>query len=189
MSPFLDTDAEMEREAGKPIRRIFAEDGEPAFRALETALLQRLAPSCSPRIGGEGGDLLSSPPAAGRPCATRTSRLLRQIGPVVWLTAPPATILQRVGPDLSLRPLLAAFQDDPLARIESLLAARAPHYAAVADLTCDTSLCCDAGRRRRRSSPTNYADPPQNRAACRPERRDAFQERQGRPPCPPDAEP
>ena len=70
----------------------------------------------------------------------RMCGLLRQIGPVVWLTAPPVTILERVGPDLSLRPLLAAFQDDPLARIESLLAARAAYYEALADLTCDTSL-------------------------------------------------
>src|SRR6476646_8983501 len=35
----IDTDPELERRAGKPIPRIFAEDGEPAFRALESTFL------------------------------------------------------------------------------------------------------------------------------------------------------
>ena len=36
--PFLDMDAEIETRAGKRISRIFAEDGEAAFRDLESAL-------------------------------------------------------------------------------------------------------------------------------------------------------
>ncbi len=44
----LDTDAEIEREAGQPIPQIFADEGEAAFRARETALLSRL---WLPRIG------------------------------------------------------------------------------------------------------------------------------------------
>ena len=39
---FADADVEIEREAGKPISRIFAEDGEPAFRALEERVAARL---------------------------------------------------------------------------------------------------------------------------------------------------
>src|SRR5690242_4223830 len=35
----IDTDPELERRAGKPIPRIFTEDGEQAFRALESAVL------------------------------------------------------------------------------------------------------------------------------------------------------
>ena len=130
----------MEREAGKPIRHIFAEDGESTFRTLETALLERLASLLLPQYGGRGGRPVVLATGGGTPLRDENVGLLRQIGPVVWLTAPPATILERVGPDLSLRPLLAAFQDDPLVRIESLLAARAPYYGALADLTCDTSL-------------------------------------------------
>ena len=137
--PFLDTDAEVEREAGKPIRQIFAEDGEPAFRAMETALLAQLASSPAPPALGAGGRSLILATGGGTPLRDENARLLRRIGPVVWLTAPAATILQRVGPDLSLRPLLADFQNDPLTRIESLLISRAAHYAAIATLTCDTS--------------------------------------------------
>jgi len=40
--PFFDTDDEIERRAGKPIPRIFAEDGEAVFRALETEVLAAL---------------------------------------------------------------------------------------------------------------------------------------------------
>ena len=144
---FLDTDAEVEREAGKSIHRIFAEDGEPAFRAMETALLQRLAP---PELGvfigaGGGGPLSILATGGGTPLREDNARLLRQIGPVVRLTGTTRALLQRVGLDLSLRPLLAAFQEDPLARIRDLHAARAPHYEAVADLTCDTSLFATPG--------------------------------------------
>ena len=136
---FLDTDAEIEREAGKPIRHIFAEDGEPAFRAMETALA-RLASSGSPRNWGRGGSSLVLATGGGTPlrednvapsAADRPRRLADRAA---------RAILQRVGPDLSLRPLLAAFQDDPLARIQTCTPSARPHYEAVADLTCDTSL-------------------------------------------------
>ena len=39
-APFLDMDAELERRAGKSIARIFAEDGEPAFRDQEARLAE-----------------------------------------------------------------------------------------------------------------------------------------------------
>ncbi|HPT16309.1 MAG TPA: shikimate kinase, partial [Kiritimatiellia bacterium] len=38
--PFLEMDAELERRAGKSITRIFAEDGEAAFRDRESALAE-----------------------------------------------------------------------------------------------------------------------------------------------------
>ena len=39
----LDTDAEIEREAGRTIPEIFSAEGEEAFRTREAALLARLA--------------------------------------------------------------------------------------------------------------------------------------------------
>ena len=41
--PFVDLDAEVERRAGKTVGRIFAEDGEPAFRTHEAACAPRRA--------------------------------------------------------------------------------------------------------------------------------------------------
>ena len=139
---FVDTDAEIERQAGKPIRQIFEDDGEAAFRARETAVLEQLASAPAPPFLGVGGGRANGSVIAtggGTPLRLENAHLLRQIGCVVWLTAPAETILRRVGPDLRRRPLLASFQDDPQARIENLLAERVPRYDAAAHLTWDTS--------------------------------------------------
>ena len=43
---FVDADAAIEQaQAGKPIARIFEEDGEPAFRALEERVVEGIAPA------------------------------------------------------------------------------------------------------------------------------------------------
>ncbi len=58
-----DTDAEIERRAGKPIAEIFAADGEPAFRALEERVtLELLAdgPGGAPTFVALGGGALGS---------------------------------------------------------------------------------------------------------------------------------
>ncbi len=127
---FLDTDAEIEREAGKHVAEIFAEKGEEAFRNSETMLLQRLTHDKSNLVLSTGG---------GTPLRVENVRLLKKIGPIVWLTAPPQTILGRVRRNLAQRPLLAGQKDDPLARVQHLLAERTPRYAAVADYEFDTS--------------------------------------------------
>src|SRR5688572_30506661 len=41
--PWLDADVELERRAGKSIQQIFADDGEGAFRDLESAVVADLA--------------------------------------------------------------------------------------------------------------------------------------------------
>jgi len=41
--PFVDMDDVIAARAGKPIPRIFSEDGEPAFRALEATLCAELS--------------------------------------------------------------------------------------------------------------------------------------------------
>ena len=40
--PFLDTDEMIEQQEGRRITQIFAEDGEPNFRDLETKLLHQM---------------------------------------------------------------------------------------------------------------------------------------------------
>jgi len=40
--PFADSDQVIEQQAGRPVRQIFAEDGEPAFRALEHQVITGL---------------------------------------------------------------------------------------------------------------------------------------------------
>jgi shikimate kinase len=133
---FLDSDTEIEIVADKPIARVFAEEGEAVFRALETTLLQHLVSLPPPELE-QGGIVLAT--GGGMPLRPENAALLRQFGRVVWLTATAEDILERVGSDLSVRPLLAAYQNDPLGRIQSLLDAREAHYAAAADLIWDTA--------------------------------------------------
>lgn len=72
---FVDADDEIVRAAGMPIPEIFARQGEPGFRALETQVLARL--------GKESGLVI----ATGGGCVTRPENapLLRQNGSVFWL--------------------------------------------------------------------------------------------------------
>jgi len=140
----LDTDAEIERQAGRTIPEIFTAEGEAAFRAREAALLDSLAPPLlgAGGLGSDGGLILST--GGGTPLRPENAALLKRIGTVVWLHVAPDAILARVRRSLHERPLLAAHQEDPLDCIQSLLADRAPRYAALADYTLDTSDCADS---------------------------------------------
>lgn len=126
--PLVDMDHEIEKRAGKPITRIFAEDGEDTFRDMETTLLRELARDTSAhRIVSTGGGVI------GRP---ENRELLRQLGFVVWLQAPPDVILERTGRNRD-RPLLHG--DNPREKIATLLAVREPLYRETSHLHIDTS--------------------------------------------------
>lgn len=129
--PLVDMDQVIEERAGKPITAIFADDGEPAFRDMETALLRELKePDAQRRIISTGGG------AVGR---AENRALLKDLGYVVWLYAPAAVILERTAKNRS-RPLLHT--DDPAARIQSLMAERSPLYQETAHLKLDTTGLC-----------------------------------------------
>jgi shikimate kinase len=112
---FMDSDREIEEAAGKPIASIFAEDGEPAFRALERAFIETGHPAEGVVVSCGGG----------LPVQPGMSQLLRQKGVVVCLFAHPRTILRRTVGNPK-RPLLNV--PDPEARIRELLAEREPCY-------------------------------------------------------------
>ncbi len=133
----LDTDAEIEREAGRTIPEIFAVEGEEAFRAREAALLASLAAS-------EGREPLILSTGGGTPLRSENAARLAEIGTVVWLQVAPEAILARVSRSLHERPLLHAHAADPLTRIQRLLAEREPRYASLAAHTLDTSHCRDS---------------------------------------------
>jgi len=126
---YLDLDPELEKRAGKSIAAIFAQDGEPHFRELESAELAR-------HLGGEtivistgGGAILSN----------LNRDLMRQSGPVIWLTAEEATIAARIQSDptsVTRRPSLT--QTDPISEIQQVLAFRRPFYSAAATIQVQT---------------------------------------------------
>ena len=114
---FVDADEEIIRLAGKPIPKIFAEDGEAAFRDWETKALAEL--------GKQSGLIL----ATGGGCVTkeRNYPLLHQNGTLFWL--------QR---ELELLPT----DGRPLSqsnKLSDMYAARKPLYEAFADYTIDNN--------------------------------------------------
>ncbi len=129
--PLVDMDQTIEERAGKTISAIFGDEGEAAFRGMETALLRELNDSDAPRrIISTGGGVV------GR-AENRT--LLRDLGYVVWLCAPADVILERTAKNRS-RPLLQT--EDPAAMINALMEERRPLYEETAHLKLETSGLC-----------------------------------------------
>ena len=124
-APFLEMDAELERRAGKSIARIFAEDGEPAFRDMESRLAEEWGRKEGAVVSCGGGVVLRE----------ANLRALGANGLLVCLTARPEVILARTA-RAAKRPLLAG--DNPEQKIRDLLAARAPLYAKI-PVQLDTS--------------------------------------------------
>ena len=124
-APCLEMDAELERRAGKSISRIFAEDGEPAFRDMESRLAEEWGRKEGAVVSCGGGVVLRE----------ANLRALGANGLLVCLTARPETILARTARSQK-RPLLAG--EDPEKKIRDLLAVRAPYYAGI-PVQIDTS--------------------------------------------------
>jgi shikimate kinase len=118
--PFTDSDQVIEERAGKPIRQIFADAGEPVFRELEHSVVAAL-------LAGPDAVLALGGGAPGHPA----TRALLAIVPVVYLRVGYAEALTRVGGDTG-RPMLA--RPD----VEALHAERQAVYASVATVTVDT---------------------------------------------------
>jgi len=133
--PFVDLDDVIVERAGKTIQDIFAQDGEPAFRALERAICQEMSVPAGLVIATGGGAVLDP--------ANREA--LAAGGTVVCLEAAPPAILARVG-DNNDRPLLTG--PERQARIVALLAQRADAYATLPHHLDTTGLSVAAAAER-----------------------------------------
>ena len=122
---FTDSDQKIVSDAGISITEIFELAGEAKFREMEFQTITQLLLS-KPQIIATGG---------GAFCFPRTARLLLTKTLVVWLKAPPETLLARIGSTKS-RPLLN--NDNPLATLKKLNKERARHYQK-AQIEIDTN--------------------------------------------------
>lgn len=123
--PMTDTDKLIEKRQGKTITEIFEQDGEEAFRNMETEVLQNLKETAKSQVISVGG---------GTPVKEENRALLKEIGKVVYLRAKPETLYERVKEDTN-RPLLQC--GDLLEKIRALLEERKSAYEAAADLIVD----------------------------------------------------
>ncbi len=112
---FVDADSEIEKAAGCSIPEIFAAQGEPGFRKLETDVLEKL------------GKLSGLVIATGGGCVTRGENypLLHQNGTIIWIKRP-IDLLPTNGRPLSLRGSLG-----------EMYGIREPMYRRFADLSVE----------------------------------------------------
>jgi shikimate kinase len=126
---WADADVEIELAAGKSIARIFAEEGEPAFRNLEARVIADLCRRERLVLAAGGG----------APLREENRLAMRAAGKVVWLTARPETIHARMSGDTTTAQRRPSLTDRaPLAEIIHVLAAREPIYRDAADFVLDT---------------------------------------------------
>ena len=122
--PFLDLDALIEKKAGCSIPKIFSEEGEAGFRALEARLLadtvKRYASATA--VLSLGGGALGNP---------ASERLIREKTLCIYLQASPETLRERLAGSGAARPLLAG-------NWEALLERRLPTYEKTAHVILDT---------------------------------------------------
>jgi shikimate kinase len=123
----VETDALVERKAGKAIPRIFREDGEIAFRELEITVIKEIAGRKNQVIACGGGVPLNR---------INIDRL-KQDSIIIWLTASPAVVAKRTGMNLEARPLLQGIKG--IEDIAALLKFRKPFYDRAADVIINTS--------------------------------------------------
>ncbi|MEY2598569.1 MAG: hypothetical protein RLZZ142_828 [Verrucomicrobiota bacterium] len=123
---FFDTDQLIVERIGKPITQIFAEEGEEAFREIETCVLRSLAHFNHAVISTGGGAVLRS----------INREMLHHAGFVVRLQASEDVLFERVSRNTK-RPLLQG--ENPREKLRELLAVREPAYEQAADWSLDTS--------------------------------------------------
>ncbi len=120
----VDLDTEVERRAGRTAAEVFAEDGEDAFRDLESDELDRALGGPAAVIATGGGVVVR---------AGNRDRL-RGGAAVVWLHAAPDDLAARLVHARQRRPLLG---DDPATALRRLAGERDPLYREVADLVVE----------------------------------------------------
>jgi shikimate kinase len=123
---FLDSDHEIEERTGVSIRTIFELEGEPGFRARESATIADLTLRSGIVLATGGGAILLE----------ETRKCLHERGIVIYLRARPEDLYKRTKHDRD-RPLLQ--NDDPLSKLRSLLEARHSFYEQTAHIVIDTA--------------------------------------------------
>ena len=125
--PFIELDAEIERDCGLSLGEIFALHGQAAYRRSERRALDGALARHPAFVLAAGGSIVAE--------AATFERLLAGCY-TVWLTASPDEHMSRVIAQGDLRPM--ADNREAMADLKRILAVRGPLYAR-ADATVDTA--------------------------------------------------
>lgn len=122
----MEMDTHIQQKETMSIKEIFAVNGEEYFRNCESNTLIELRERKHMVVSCGGGV----------PLREKNVELMKNSGYVVWLTATPETIYERVK-DSTQRPLLNGNMNIPF--IQGLMESRREKYERAADITIDTT--------------------------------------------------
>ena len=124
--PYVDTDKLIETKEKKTISTIFSEQGEEAFREMETACIKSLFAQKQEHVIAVGGGL---------PLKPENRELLKKLGTVVYLRTSVEELTKRLAGDTT-RPLLAG--GNIREKITHLMDMRLSDYLDAAEVIIDT---------------------------------------------------
>lgn len=123
--PFIDLDDLIVEKSGKTINELFASEGEPYFRDLESKLLAEVVKKENQIIATGGGAVINA----------KNAELLKQTGLIIYLKTGFPVLWERVKTKKD-RPLLK--NQDPQKTLAELLEKRAPIYESLTKMTFQT---------------------------------------------------
>jgi len=116
---FIDLDQWIENQTELTVAEIFSQQGEEAFREMETEAIKTLSKEEHVVISTGGG----------APCHNKNMDLLRESGLTVYLNLSPKALADRLTYSKTKRPLLAGKRQEELVPlIELMLSERLPFY-------------------------------------------------------------
>ncbi len=125
---FIETDQIIIEIAGKPIPKIFVEEGERKFRDYEIEACKRAARIPKSIISCGGGVVLNE----------NNIEILKQSCYIILLSATPEVIYKRaISEGKENRPIID--KKDPFKEIERVLRHREPYYQSSAEIIIDTT--------------------------------------------------
>ncbi len=127
---FFDTDAWVEKQAGKTITELFSSEGEQAFRAIERKVIHTIATRPPPEVIATGGGIV---------CHETNRRKLPDLGFVVYLQASWRLLATRIKksprPPLTKKP----FEEEMM----TICKERHPFYLKAAHAIIDAEPCIE----------------------------------------------
>ena len=132
---FVDADEALEVTVGRSVADIFAIDGEPAFRVMENAALQKIAANSKQVVATGGGVILGK----------KNRKIMGMNGVVVWLQADENVLAKRIWEDRlagkNRPPLTQQAEEDPqasiLSEVKAVLEIRTTIYRQSSELCCN----------------------------------------------------